>query len=137
MKKFFALFLSLGFFLAAHVCLADAHDNLVAKAQALKSAGKWEEAAAVHPRILCKAIYLWNAACTVCSHKDANGNWVINATVTADQKAQALALLTKAQADLNDTAQVGTVDEGCAGVEPKELQRLIDAVTDCLNGNCK
>ena len=128
MKKLFGLILGVVFLFLTHVCLADQHDADVAKAQVLKKAGKWEEAAATHPRNLCKAMYFWNAACQTCSFKDAAGNWQLDPNLTRAQKMQTNALLDKAQASLDDQSQVGTDDEGCSGVNVKQLQRLINKV---------
>lgn len=126
MKKLLVLMASC--FLGVSVCLADSHDDAVLKAQTLKKAGKYEEAAQVHPRNLCKAMYYWNAACQAVGHRDENNDWAINASLTDAQKSEGKRLLALASTFLADTSQDGTVDEGCKGVNADVLASLIDAV---------
>lgn len=110
----------------------------VHKAQALKKAGKYQEAAEVAPQKLCKAMYYWNAAAAIVGHRDENGDWAYDESVTESQKANAEELLKLADANLeNYTDQDGTENEGCAGVDPKALSNLIAAVRACMAGNCK
>lgn len=136
MKKILAS-LFVGFFLAV-LSVYGADKALVSEAQALKAKGDYLGAAKVHPKKLCKAIYLWNAAASTVGHRDGNGDWAINEKLSDTVKASGLELLAQAQAELDTySEQDGTENEGCKGVNPKEVQRLINAVKACIEGNCK
>ena len=125
MKSFFMSFV---LFLAVSVCYS-ADKSLVEKAQGLKSKGDYAGAAEVHPKKLCKAIYYWNAACQIVGHRDESNDWAINNVVTAGEKEMGLALLAKAQSELDSSGeQDGTENEGCKGVDVNSLQKLINAV---------
>ena len=138
MKKFIWL---LAFSLMVSVALADVWDDSIAKAQGLKKVGDFVGAAEATPRTLCKAIYYWNAACKVVGHKDANGDWAINATLTDAKKIEGLRLLGLASDNLKSaqtpSGLVAPDDGTCKGVDADDLADLIGKVTACINGDCK
>jgi hypothetical protein len=140
MKKSIFLMAALAF-LGAAVCMADAWDDAIHKAQALKKTGDFVGAAEATPRTLCKAIYYWNAAAQTVGHKDVNGDWQINAKLTPEQKAEGLRLLKLSSDNLtaagNEAGLTAPDDGTCTGVTAADVQSLIDAVTACINGNCK
>lgn len=142
MKKFFAvLSVVLIGFLGVSICMGDAFDDQVTKAHQLKAKGDFVGAAEAHPRALCKAIYYWNAACKVVGHRDANGDWQINAKVSEADKAEGRHLLKLAQEQLtaanSKTGLVDGDDGTCTGVDPGSLMDLIGAVGDCIDGHCR
>lgn len=98
----------------------------VEKAQALKKAGDYKAAAAVHPGRLCQAIYLWNHACSLVGKRDAGGDWAYSEKVATDaRRTEALQYLGQAE----DLLDAGVSDgEKCKGVDPDVLGRLIEAV---------
>ena len=133
--------LALAFSLAISVVMADSWDDSIAKAQGLKKAGDYIGAAEATPRTLCKAIYYWNAACKVVGHKDANGDWAINATVSPADKTEGLRLLKLASDNLDNAVQgagLTAPDDGtCKGVDVNDLKDLIQKVKDCAEGHCQ
>lgn|SRR3990167_10044374 len=126
-------FMTLVLFLAVSVCFG-ADKALVEEAQGSKAQGRYSDAAEVHPKKLCKAMYYWNAACQIVGHRDSNGDWAINKVVTAGEKELGLALLAKAESELESFHdQDGTENEGCKGVDPETLGKLISAVRKQVN----
>lgn len=136
MKNFFGV-LALAFSLIVSVAMADSFGDAIKAAQDKKNAGDYVGAAQITPRSLCSAIYYWNAACKVVGHKNSSNDWVINATLTAEQKSEGLRLLGLASEALK-TAQSGAgltaPDDGtCKGVDAQDLAELIQKVTDSIN----
>lgn len=136
MKRIFgflmAVIVALSFTLAfAGLVVTPEHAKAVKDAHALKDAGKYEEAAKVHPQSLCRAVYLLNAAAQVISQEgengqDSEGNYLYN-NVTAKTKVQAEALLDQVAVELK------TPDEwGCDGTSKAKVEAWLKNMTKYL-----
>lgn len=102
-------------------------------AHALKAKGQYKEASDVHPNELCKAVYLWNAACQLVGDRDTNGRWMYNPSkVTPEVRNQAMGYLIAAHGYI-----AASDGKSCTGVDAKVLDEMIDNVKACLDGKCK
>lgn len=140
MKRLFFLLVGVALFGLCSMSFADSFEDGINAAHKLKAKGDFVGAAEVSPRVLCKAMYYWNAACKVVGHRDSKGDWAINPTISAADKTEGLRLLKLSQDNLDQADSDGLIagDDGtCSGVNADDLKDLIQKVTDCVNGHCQ
>lgn len=105
----------------------------VTKAQGLKNAGKYEEAAAEHPNELCKGVYLVKAAWKLVAYVDKSGDNQIKSNLSEGAKTAALALLDEADKHFAN-AEKDKVE--CTGADLETWKAYSANTRACIGGNC-